>query len=414
MVLPDIHSRGGSQTFDPMTANVVLTAHTKKLVIANPTGAGLNMRLPDARFYGLGMTILLLINIHGSNSLAIQDADGGAVHTLVAGHAVKLGLRANSTSAGTWLPMDSIVGVSAEPKPTLAFCFGGQSSGTIPQDRTPVSYDYLTEATTSRTAAAANLDRWGAYTISQITYKAGGGGTQPHYRYVIDTYTLLTGRSPTPADGMKPVLALLGKAWLMNGWTDIGEWALPDTWSLLAVHPTYNELSYNVAVNGYNGDEINILSGDDTGAEENAHVLYNRTLLTYSEAPRNPNVLAQHRGSPQREGSRYLGVVGGDHTGSAVYLGSDNLHFVYDMSLGLLGSWSNRLPFPEDSIEQAAHGSSPRNADVTILLGGTGYTGMGSDIWFWNDMLQSWNQAAASMATDKVDNAYHLCELSQP
>jgi hypothetical protein len=70
------------------------------IIDLNPTGAGLNVDMPDARQASNG--IQAVFNNIGGNTVTVRDDTGGTILSLASGAAWVLYLSDNSTQAGTW------------------------------------------------------------------------------------------------------------------------------------------------------------------------------------------------------------------------------------------------------------------------------------------------------------------------
>lgn len=112
-----------------------------------PTTGGLILRLPDARLCRRGYPVGFLVNATGY-AITLQDYAGGAIGTLAANQAARVGLASNSAAAGTW-----VVKISSLTTTTLSigrrkgYVVGGTGS-----DTSRLDYDAGTDAWTSGTA----------------------------------------------------------------------------------------------------------------------------------------------------------------------------------------------------------------------------------------------------------------------
>ena len=95
---------GGGRAYTPMTGDVTLTRASPRMITVDPNAAGRKIVLPDATLLKLGSPRFIILNINGTNTVEIEDADGGTVlSALGTSQGAVVALSENATSAGRWL-----------------------------------------------------------------------------------------------------------------------------------------------------------------------------------------------------------------------------------------------------------------------------------------------------------------------
>lgn len=92
---------GEAESHQSMSADVVLHAGSKRVVMLNATTTGLNVDLPDAQTLHLGGPHFYLLNV-GSNTITVRDDGANTVHSLAGSKAVILGLVQQDDADGMW------------------------------------------------------------------------------------------------------------------------------------------------------------------------------------------------------------------------------------------------------------------------------------------------------------------------
>lgn len=92
---------GGGRLHNPLSANITLVAGSPRLRTLVPNGSR-DVTLPDARLLKLGWPQFILLNIDGTNTVTVKDANGNAVHSLGPNSSVLLGLAEQNDAAGRW------------------------------------------------------------------------------------------------------------------------------------------------------------------------------------------------------------------------------------------------------------------------------------------------------------------------
>lgn len=92
----------GGAKYTTTATDVTLKAHAPRVQIFNPTAAGVDVKLPDARQLRLGGPQFYIINDHATQPFDVQDNAGGVLFTMGGLAARFFVLYANATQAGGW------------------------------------------------------------------------------------------------------------------------------------------------------------------------------------------------------------------------------------------------------------------------------------------------------------------------
>lgn len=92
----------GSQTFDPMSANIAITPLDGCVLSVNPTAGGLIVNLPDPSAYSTGGPYFFIQNLSGANTVAVQYL-GVTIITIPVSSVVTIVLGLDAASAKLWI-----------------------------------------------------------------------------------------------------------------------------------------------------------------------------------------------------------------------------------------------------------------------------------------------------------------------
>jgi hypothetical protein len=94
---------GGADIDATLSASRTLVCGSGRVQALTPQFAGIDVSLPDARTLRLGGPHFYVLNLSGSYSLEIRDADGALLETLAANKIAGCHLVAQANAAGAWI-----------------------------------------------------------------------------------------------------------------------------------------------------------------------------------------------------------------------------------------------------------------------------------------------------------------------
>lgn len=383
----------GGSAYRATGATIALTAQDKRVQVVEPS-ALMAVLLPSALVLQTGWVQFVIINTNATHNILVGDVTGTVLIGIVGpGQAGEFALLSKPSLTGVWLATIAAFNTTPPPPPPALGAWGfaqgtGISTSSGAEEASVALYDFVTDTSRTTTDSVLGGDKrngqaWSAEGDAHwvMDKRVGTFGNNTHRTYSdVDVFASKSMPSAWLDAGAAPITinkrAGEGVGGNGIGWSgrtspnppDCQEWDPTDTWTVLTAHPV---LTGPASGNGYPGldhgsvaRDLQVLvtstsglnGGGGAGEIGNRQTLFDRPTQVYSVAPRNP-VADQHKASDlftTLDGDNAHNVSG-DHNddGSAL---NDTLHYVYDLSLGVLGSWSAKASW----IEAVGANSSER------------------------------------------------------
>lgn len=399
---------GGTQFYAAHTAAITLNGHSVRMHVVECASA-LNLTLPDARILRRGGPVYVVCNVGSSGAdVTVKDAGGSTLIVLEDGESVKLSVLSNTTQAGDWVLDERSLTAVGAAKPSYSLLFGGRAGSATLADRC-VRLDHVTRTHTESSDSGTTqqgMDQGCAFDIAGVAHRSPGVNTslQLHLEYQLDTWTTRSKFSPSATAFVRPTLGFVynGKGIHIHNFVgDLWEWDITDTWVELGGNFGSDIRDYKSShgVPGPISGDAFVHSADaspNVTSSYNNFVRYNRVTDTTSDAPSNPSIqLLQGGGAWLGSGSQ-MHVVGGHHaiTVSGLFTDSDALHFAYDTSLGLFGSWTSQTPHTNPNVPGPGAYRHPTIESRGVMMSGnsgTDSSDFSGRTWFFDDDTLSWD-----------------------